>query len=200
MEQLSIDSDVRPKKPAKAQRRAPVAITEIDPVAQVVVDVHAVAVDRVFEYLVPESMAASAQRGVRVRVRFAGRLVNGFLLGRTAQPSHEGRLSPLSRVVGVPVLTIEIAELTRAVADRYAGPQSEILRDAIPARHAAAERSVVTRTERAKHPDKDISESARFAGQAWQHYRGGAGLLERLGKTEPARAALTVSPLSLIHI
>jgi primosomal protein N' (replication factor Y) (superfamily II helicase) len=110
------------------------------PVAQVAVDVGLPHLDRVFEYLVPEALAQTAVPGCRVRVRFAGRLTGGFLLRRTAESEHQGRLGYLERVVSPePVLTPEIAGLARAVADRYGGTLADVLRLAIPPRHAAAE-------------------------------------------------------------
>ena len=110
------------------------------PVAQVAVDVSLPHLDRPFEYLVPQSLAETATAGCRVRVRFAGRLTGGFLLQRTAESEHQGRLGYLERVVSPePVLTPEIAGLARAVADRYGGTLADVLRLAIPPRHAAAE-------------------------------------------------------------
>jgi primosomal protein N' (replication factor Y) len=110
------------------------------PVARVAVDVSLPHLDRPFEYLVPESLAETATAGCRVRVRFAGRLTGGFLLQRTAESEHQGRLGYLERVVSPePVLTPEIAGLARAVADRYGGTLADVLRLAIPPRHAAAE-------------------------------------------------------------
>jgi primosomal protein N' (replication factor Y) (superfamily II helicase) len=110
------------------------------PVAQVAVDVSLPHLDRPFEYLVPESLADTATPGCRVRVRFAGRLTGGFLLQRTAESEHQGRLGYLERVVSPePVVTPEIAGLARAVADRYGGTLADVLRLAIPPRHAGAE-------------------------------------------------------------
>ncbi|KWX10389.1 hypothetical protein TR74_03885, partial [Carbonactinospora thermoautotrophica] len=85
------------------------------PVARVAVDVPLAHLDRPFDYLVPEGMAEQAVPGARVRVRFAGQLVDGFILERAAESEHPGRLSPLQRVVSPePVLAPEIAELARA--------------------------------------------------------------------------------------
>ena len=110
------------------------------PVAQVAVDVSLPHLDRPFEYLVPEALSEAATVGCRVRVRFAGRLTSGFLLSRTAEAEHEGRLGYLERVVSPePVLTPEVAGLARAVADRYGGTLADVLRLAIPPRHAAVE-------------------------------------------------------------
>jgi primosomal protein N' (replication factor Y) (superfamily II helicase) len=110
------------------------------PVARVLVDVPLAHLDRPFDYLVPEKLAESAVPGCRVRVRFAGQLVGGYLLDRAAVSEHQGRLAALERVVSPePVLTPEIAVLAREVADRYAGTMADVLRLAIPPRHAGAE-------------------------------------------------------------
>src|SRR5439155_1121926 len=110
------------------------------PVARVLVDVPLAHLDRPFDYLVPERLAEAAVPGCRVRVRFAGQLVGGYLLDRVAVSEHQGRLAALERVVSPePVLTPEIAALAREVADRYAGTIADVLRLAIPPRHARAE-------------------------------------------------------------
>ena len=116
------------------------------PVARVLVDVPLAHLDRPFDYLVPERLAESAVPGCRVRVRFAGQLVSGYLLDRVAVSEHQGRLAALERVVSPePVLTPEIAALAREVADRYAGTMADVLRLAIPPRHAGAETAARTR-------------------------------------------------------
>ena len=112
------------------------------PVAQVAVDISLPHLDRPFDYLVPAAMAEAAVPGCQVRVRFAGQLTGGFLLERRAGSDHQGKLGYLERVVSAePVLTQEIAGLARAVADRYGGTMADVLRLAIPPRHAAASRS-----------------------------------------------------------
>ena len=125
------------------RRRSPAAQAPAAhlPVARVLVDVPLAHLDRPFDYLVPERLAESAVPGCRVRVRFAGQLVSGYLLDRVAVSEHQGRLAALERVVSPePVLTPEIAALAREVADRYAGTMADVLRLAIPPRHAGAER------------------------------------------------------------
>ncbi|MCO5967159.1 primosomal protein N' [Actinoallomurus soli] len=109
-------------------------------VARVVVDVPLPHLDRSFDYLVPSELDDKAVPGCRVRVRFAGQLVDGFLLERAEDSDHDGRLSFLERVISPePVLTPEIAALAREVADRYAGTLSDVLRLAVPPRHARVE-------------------------------------------------------------
>ena len=111
------------------------------PVARVAVDISLAHLDRPFDYLVPATMDATAVPGCRVRVRFAGQLVDGYLLDRADTSEHQGRLARLERVISPePVLTPEIFGLARVVADRYAGTLADVLRLAIPPRHATAER------------------------------------------------------------
>ena len=90
--------------------------------AQVAVDVPLAHLDRPFDYAVPDDLADGVRVGCRVRVRFAGQLVDGVVLGLTDRTAHEGRLAPLAKVVSAePVLTDDVAVLARSVADRWAG-------------------------------------------------------------------------------
>ena len=125
------------RRPSRARDNVP---ARQRPVARVAVDIPLAHLDRPFDYLVPERLAGSAVPGCRVRVRFSGQLVDGFVLARADASDHPGRLSYLDRVVSPePVLTPEIAGLARAVADRYAGTLADVLRLAIPPRHAGTE-------------------------------------------------------------
>ncbi|MFC7502480.1 primosome assembly protein PriA, partial [Nocardioides sp. GCM10030258] len=72
---------------AAATRARKVAETElatVDPVARVVLEVPLAHLDRVFDYLVPAAMDEGAVPGARVKVRFAGQAVDGFVVERTA--------------------------------------------------------------------------------------------------------------------
>jgi primosomal protein N' (replication factor Y) len=98
--------------------------------------------DRFFDYQVPEALADSARPGCRVKVRFSGRLTGGYLVERAATSEYQGKIAFLQRVVSAePVLTPQIATLARNVADRYGGTVADVLRLAIPPRHATVERA-----------------------------------------------------------
>ncbi|MGW0251478.1 primosomal protein N' family DNA-binding protein, partial [Nocardia goodfellowii] len=110
------------------------------PIARVLPLLSPAHLDRDFDYLVPPEFDEIAQPGVRVRLRFAGRLVDGYLLERLEKSEHTGKLVKLERVVSPErVLTPEILRLAVAVAARYAGTRADVLRLAIPPRHAGAE-------------------------------------------------------------
>ncbi|WP_455749848.1 primosomal protein N' [Nocardia tengchongensis] len=111
--------------------------------------------DRDFDYLVPPELDELAQPGVRVRVRFSGRLIDGYLLERLERSDHTGKLVRLERVVsGERVLTPEILKLVTVVAARYAGTRADVLRLAIPPRHAKVETEGTEKTEKPKRTSK----------------------------------------------
>jgi primosomal protein N' (replication factor Y) (superfamily II helicase) len=180
------------------------------PIARVVVDVSLAHLDRPFDYLVPETMADTAVPGARVRVRFAGQQVNGFILDRVTESEHEGTLSPLARVVSPePVLSPELAQLCRLVADRYAGVLPDVLRLAIPPRHARVEAEVGSRVAGARgrtgrtgyagtqpahaHPPGP-ARGADSASGAWIDYVGGAEFLVALEDGRAPRAVWAALP------
>jgi primosomal protein N' (replication factor Y) len=106
------------------------------------VDVPLAHLDRPFDYLIPAELSEQAVPGTRVRVRFSGKLADGWLLDRLAASGHPGRLAFLDRLVSPEaVLAPEVLRLARAVADRYAGTLADVLRLAVPPRHARAERA-----------------------------------------------------------
>jgi primosomal protein N' (replication factor Y) len=157
------------------------------PVARVAVDVGLPHLDRPFDYGVPADLDEVAQPGVRVRVRFAGRLVDGFLLERAGTSDHEGRLTPLHKVVSPEhVLTPAIAWLARDVADRYAGSAADVLRLAVPPRHARVETETRTTTDPAPLERPDVA--------GWSNYDGGAALLDALARRAAPRAVWTALP------
>ena len=155
------------------------------PVARVALLTPVPHLDRVFDYEVPQKLAAAAQPGVRVRVRLAGRLVDGFVLERVE--TSERALQPLSSVHGPAVLTAEIAALCRSVADRYAGTLADVLRFAIPPRHARVE-------SRASAAPADPVPLDPVDPAAWASYRGGAELLAGVGGPAPMRALWVSAP------
>ncbi|WP_181034102.1 primosomal protein N' [Arthrobacter sp. GMC3] len=110
------------------------------PVAQVVIDSPLPHLDRIFDYSVPKELDDDAQPGVRVRVKFSGQDLNGFLVARVATSESE-RLVPLSRVYSaVPVLAPQVLELAHRVAARYSGTVADVLRVAVPPRVASLEK------------------------------------------------------------
>ena len=151
------------------------------------VDIPLSHLDRPFDYAVTAVQDAAAVPGARVRVRFAGRLRDGFILERVATADHEGALFPLSKIISSePVLTAEIASLIRNVADHYAGTFADVMRLAVPPRHAA--------TEQAQRGETRCSLPADHPAGPLADYPTGAGFLAALRAGRHPRAMWQVTP------
>lgn len=199
-QQRATASGVRRPRPVRRRRGA---ATDL-PVARVCVGVTPIHLDRPFDYEVPEALSLAAQPGCRVRVRFAGRLVDGFVLSREQTSDHVGQLAQLERVSGPAVVTAEGFALARAVADRYVGTLFDVLRMVVPARHARAERAALaeaavdaaptdaavqpTRADRVPLPDSGTEAVIEAVKASWSYYEGGERLLSAL--TSPSQSAI----------
>jgi len=168
---------------------------EVDPVVLVLVDVGLPHLDRPFEYLVPTSMADLAVPGARVKVRFAGQDVDGFILARTATADHAGALAPLRKVVSPEaVLTPEVLALSRVIATRYAGTLGDVVRLAVPPRHATAEKNLPM--------ESPMSLDATTAGAVvsvpepgpWLSYPAGTSFLRHLASGDAPAASWLALP------
>lgn len=126
-------------------RRLPAGITLAGhlPVARVLVESSLPHLDRAFDYAVPATLDQAAQPGVRVKVGFNGQDLTGFILERVAASDAGHTLAPLAKVVSpVQVLTPAVRDLATAVAARYAGTVSDVLRVAVPPRVARLEKEM----------------------------------------------------------
>lgn len=182
------------------------------PVARVHIDTHVPHLDRLFDYSVPAALDADAQPGTRVRVKFGGREVTGWLRERTKKSDAPGRLVPLHKVVSpVQVVAPDIFELADALADRYAGLVPDVLRLAVPQRVASVEEPYLPplpANSDAEAPDS-VEPSPKEAGveptlesvpltvpdlSAFAEYTNGAEFCEDLQAGAAARAVMAVLP------
>lgn len=160
---------------------------EVEPIARVLPMLSVPHLDREFDYLVSAEQSDDAQPGVRVRVRFHGRLVDAFVLERRNDTDHNGKLGWLDRVVSAePVLTPEIRRLVDAVAARYAGTRPDVLRLAVPPRHARVER------EPARVLALPVVSPVDPSG--WDAYGRGGQFLAALAESRAARAVWQALP------
>jgi primosomal protein N' (replication factor Y) len=160
---------------------------EHEPIARVLPMLSVPHLDRDFDYLVSAEQSDDAQPGVRVRVRFHGRLVDAFVLERRSDTDHIGKLGWLDRVVSAePVLTPDVRRLVDAVAARYAGTRADVLRLAVPPRHANVEKQAAA--EPAPLAVKPVDTAA------WSAYGGGEQFLAALADGRAARAVWQALP------
>ncbi|MCZ4079710.1 primosomal protein N' [Rhodococcus sp. H36-A4] len=160
---------------------------EEHPIARVLPLLPLAHLDREFDYLVPAEFADSAQPGVRVRIRFAGRLVDGYVVERVESSDHTGKLRWLDRVVSSErVLTPEISALVTAVAARYAGTRADVLRLAVPPRHA--------KVEEEPSGDMPVVVAPTIDSSAWSSYIHGEAFLDALRASRSPRAVWQALP------
>ncbi|MDQ1595162.1 MAG: hypothetical protein QOH40_1718 [Arthrobacter pascens] len=166
------------------------------PVARVLIESSLPHLDRPFDYSVPAEMADTAQAGVRVKVKFSGQELSGYVLERTAESDAGHELVPLHKVVSpVAVLTPGLRELANRVAARYAGTVSDVLRVAIPPRVAKVEKELAA-DEPGGQPSpradtQPLRSEAPNGGPAWAEYRNGSAFLRHLNGGGSPRAVLS---------
>ncbi|HBJ73488.1 MAG TPA: primosome assembly protein PriA [Actinobacteria bacterium] len=184
---MSDQLELVPRRAPRARKQAEWAL--VDPIAQVRIDSPLPHLDRIFDYAIPVAMADEVVPGVRVRVRFSGRLINGVVVGRIAT-SEAKNVRPLERVLGSePVLTAETAALVTAVAERFAGTFSDVFRSAVPPRHARAESAPATRGPMNAELTPDD-------WATWDRYTHGRSLLQRAheGRLADVRGVWSAAP------
>ncbi len=161
--------------------------------------------DRPFDYSVPAELDEAAQPGVRVKVKFNGQDLSGFIMERTAESDAGHALVPLHKVISpVAVLTPTVRDLVAAVAARYAGTVSDVLRVAVPPRVAKLEKDFLAgvfaeagaeTASEAVEPHAEAVETATSSEQAdaWDGYRNGPAFVRHLRDGGSPRAVF--SPL-----
>lgn len=101
-------------------------------IAEIIVDVLAAEVDRVFDYEVPDEL--NLQEGDRVSVPFAGRRMEGFVLKLKPSSDFEGKLKKVQEKLDpLPALTPETLKLALDLAKQFHILIAESLRLFIPA-------------------------------------------------------------------
>ncbi|MGW9404933.1 primosomal protein N' [Arthrobacter sp. NPDC055585] len=180
------------------------------PIARVLLDSPLPHLDRPFDYLVPAELSDAAAPGVRVKVRFGGQELAGFLTERLESTETTARLVNLGKVISpIPVLSPEILSLAQSVAVRYAGSVHDVLRVAVPPRVARVEKEFADRTAGAAAearadgttradsagagsiPAEAPSETALPAENPFRRYPHGPRFLSHLAAGHSPRAVLS---------
>lgn len=144
------------ERPFRTTAGFPLAPT--DPVAEVRLIGPLPHLDRPFEYAVTAETAAAGP-GMRVKVRFAGQEMDGVVLARRALPTTDRPLAPLRRLVSEDVvISPAMLRVCADVAERCAGTVGDVLRLALPPRHARAEKADRAAAARASVGDEADAE------------------------------------------
>lgn len=145
--------------------------------------------DRAFEYLITAEQDRDAKPGVRLRVKFSGRLVDAILLQRNDEQRHQGKLAWVERVISPEIVyPRQTRQLVESLTVRYAGVTSDLIRLVVPPRHAKAEESD---THSAWESFGEVSEPDLSGWLSFQH---GQSFVDAVLGGAPARAAWQLLP------
>ena len=135
-------AEVKPLR-LKTQRVAKKpAIALENPVAQICVDTGVFHLPDTYDYLVPEALSELVVPGVFVKVPFGRTEVMGYVQSRNASQLDPKSLKLINKLISaIPLLTDELIEIIDLTCARYACKPWDVIRSAIPARVAAAEKS-----------------------------------------------------------
>ena len=159
------------------------------PVARVLPLLGVSVLDQFYEYQVDTDLDAQVQPGVRVRVRFHHRLIDAIVLDRVATPEFDGQLAWIDRVVGPDVVyPPHIRRLVETLATRYAGTTADVIRAAIPPRHARSEDTDTTT------PWDELGSAQEPDLSAWAAYEHGQSFVDAVLSGVVARAAWQILP------
>ena len=90
-------------------------------------------IDKLFDYLIPDALAARCLAGSRVLVPFAKRDLIGYVAG-LSNKTNIGRVKPIAKLIDSnPILSPEFLRLTESVADYYCSFWGEVIQAALPA-------------------------------------------------------------------
>lgn len=131
-------------------------------IARVLLDSPLPQLDRLFDYALPAELG-DVPIGVRVRVplRTAGRVVDGYVVEIDTEDDADRPLSEVESVVSpVPVLPERTYRLARRAADRAAGSASDVLRLVIPKRQVRVEKAWTADTPAPVPADESIASAA----------------------------------------
>lgn len=114
----------------------------VDPVAHVVVDTGVFHLDEPYSYLVPQTLENSLVIGSIVKVPFGRKTTEGVVIARNSVESTAGLKFIDEQISRNPVLTLNQIELFRAISERYGCSLWDVIRLAVPAYSAAADKKI----------------------------------------------------------
>ena len=157
---------------------APILLAEVVPL------VPAWAVDKTFDYVVPDKHATRLAIGSLVRIPFGGRKVRGVVTDLRHEEAVR-ELAPIASVtLSVPIAPAPMPDLYRWVCRRYAAPSGRVFERAVPPRVR------VTATE-----SLPLVAPGKAAGPVLlPSYEGGAELAGALARGEAGTWCLRASP------
>ena len=122
--------------------------------AEVIVDVSARQVNKIFHYLIPSEISDLVRAGSKVSVPFGPRHVEGYVVGFT-ETSEVEKLKAIKRVIGKePMLGPDLLELARWIANTYYCSLIDALNCIVPTFAQKAKVKLEAMIKLAKNPEE----------------------------------------------
>ncbi|MCL1923190.1 MAG: hypothetical protein FWG15_04950 [Propionibacteriaceae bacterium] len=164
-------------------------------IAQVYVDTGVPHLDHPFDYEIPQQWEDKVRPGIRVRVRFARRLLAGIVVG-VSDETNQDQLLPLEAVVSeVVVAPKDSITLIRSVADHLAGGFMDVARLAIPPRIARSEKS----WEPHPHQSDSLKSTEPYRTSCLDSYPQGTSLRQAIRDGKSPRVSWTLTPTQSVE-
>lgn len=112
-------------------------------IAQVMIDIDALHLDRPFDYLVPPDLVSQVKVGCQVQVRWGNRRVSGWVIGLSADSEYQGELQKIQRCLTIPVISSGTFATLRYLADKYCVSMAQLIAQAVPPRHVRAQKELL---------------------------------------------------------
>lgn len=159
------------------------------------------ALNREFDYLIPDKLQDTLRLGSRVLVPFGRRSIHGFVTAILDSSDFPGKLRPVSAVSSsVPLFDEKMLRLARWMSDYYAAPFEDAVAATIPAavRHPSADfrrRLAATRRPEVQPTEEELAVLARRsprAAEAWKRLVPGvpSPLVDLMRETSVSRESL----------
>ncbi|AXI09033.1 primosomal protein N' [Oceanobacillus zhaokaii] len=148
-------------------------------IAKVIVDVPASSINQTFDYYIPERFQEILENGMRVIVPFGPRKIMGFVVGRVSESSFK-RLKEIVEVLDLtPVLTNELLDLGKWVANETLSLSITALQAMLPQVLKAQYEKELIRMTDAELPEpfetlfagRDVISFDEFAGSTVSYYQ-----------------------------
>lgn len=110
-------------------------------IARVIVDI---ALDREFDYLLPDPLRSTVSIGSQVMVPFGRRTIMGYVVGFVDRSDHQNLKSIIRAVDDRPLITETVVKLARWMADYYVCPLEQSVRTVLPSSVRHVERKFKT--------------------------------------------------------
>lgn len=147
--------------------RQDLSVAQELPIAAVLVDTPVSHLEGVYDYLVPESLHASATIGTKAIVEFGNTTTEGLIVARKKSSDKQKNMKTITRLNSPSgLVSLSVIKHIEAVRDRFGGGIWNIIKSAIPARVIKEESFQRSSASSTNFPEYDSPRLRELVGRA----------------------------------